>query len=160
MPSWKTVYGEHLTGADMVGKTVVATVKAAEEETIGDKKKVVIYFHELEKDLVLNVTNCEKMQEITGTEDYLEWPGTKIELFSEKVKFGRETVDAVRIRKPTPQQQPQPVNTGAPSSGASPAPLSVDDTSESMLEKAFKKSAGVRLKKIDMDGQTELGGGE
>lgn len=103
MPSWKEVYGEYLTGVDMAGKAVVATVKSSEKKLVGEDNKIVLAFHELEKSLPLNVTNCKVMEEIAGTDDFTKWIGAEVEIFGTKTDFGRKTVDAVRIRKPIKQ---------------------------------------------------------
>ncbi len=72
-------------------------------EEIGQGKdrqdKPVLYFHNRDKGLVLNVTNTRTIEDAYGTETD-DWLGKSIELFSAKVDFKGDRVDAVRVRVP------------------------------------------------------------
>ena len=63
------------------------------------KAKPVLYFHDLDKGLVLNVTNTRTIEDAYGTETD-DWINQSIELFSTKVDFKGDRVDAVRVRVP------------------------------------------------------------
>lgn len=59
-------------------------------------------FEEDDRELGLNVTNFDKLVELTGEEDDDNWVGHKIELFvDETVRFKGKLIPAIRIRKPS-----------------------------------------------------------
>ncbi len=80
----------------------MAAIRELVVEEIGQGKdresKPVLYFHNLDKGLVLNVTNARTIEDAFG--DSENWPGKSIELFSTKVDFKGDRVDAVRVRVP------------------------------------------------------------
>lgn len=50
------------------------------------------------KPMILNATNSKMMAKITGTPFIEDWSGTRVTVYVEKgIKFGRETVDGLRI---------------------------------------------------------------
>jgi hypothetical protein len=68
-------------------------------EDIGRNKdrKPVVYFRGKDKGLVLNKTNANKIQSITGTDEMDDWAGTTIVLFGTLVEFGGEEVEGIRV---------------------------------------------------------------
>lgn len=84
------------------GPQLVALRELAIEE-IGQGKdrqsKPVLYFQNRNKGLVLNVTNTRVIEDAYGLETD-DWPGKSIELYSTKVDFKGDRVDAVRVRVP------------------------------------------------------------
>ncbi len=94
---------KYVKASDLEGgpKTVVMRELVVEE--IGQGKsaepKGVLYFSDFDKGMVLNVTNCRTIEDGYGTETDA-WPGKSIELFSMKVDFKGDRVDAVRVRVP------------------------------------------------------------
>ena len=77
--------------------------------------KLVMHFAGKDKALILNRTNCEAMEAITGTDDYGSWVGRSVVLFTDPtVKFGGKTVGGLRLRAingPAPVAPPPPVVT-------------------------------------------------
>jgi hypothetical protein len=63
-------------------------------------EKSVIAFKGTDIKLVLNVTNWESIEYITGSSNSDDWPGQKIELYVEKTRMGAKQVDGVRVRAP------------------------------------------------------------
>lgn len=62
-----------------------------------DKNKVV-------KPMILNATNCKTLKRITGFDYIQKWFGVKITLYvDDKVKFGKDIVEGLRIRSSAPQ---------------------------------------------------------
>ena len=47
------------------------------------KVKLVLYFEELEKGMVLNVSNIDVLSSLTGTDETDSWTGTKLELYND-----------------------------------------------------------------------------
>ena len=85
-------------GAD--GET--ATIRKVTMEEVGEERerKPVMTFDEIDKELVLNVTNANAIAGVTGKDDSDDWPGQVIKLVRCKVQFGAKTVDAIRIEAP------------------------------------------------------------
>ena len=91
---------------DLQGKTPTLTMDKLVVEKVGhagaEESKAVLYFREKRKatgepiQLVLPKTNALAIAAMFGNEAD-EWTGHKITLTSEMVKFGRDTVPAIRI---------------------------------------------------------------
>ncbi len=104
----------YLRASDLRGKDVtmtIATVRVEELTMVGGRKadKPVVYFDETrkrakdpddEKRLVINKTNAKTIAAKYGT-DTDGWTGKKITLYPAMVRFGGDTVEAIRIREGT-----------------------------------------------------------
>ena len=115
MPSYKTAFGSFLKQEDLQGKTPRVVIASVEQEDIKDpesgkpEKKLVMHFLGKDKTLILNRTNCESMETITGTDDYAAWGGHAVVLWADpSVKFGAKTVGGLRIRAAAPVRPPPP----------------------------------------------------
>jgi hypothetical protein len=117
MPSFRSAFPSKWLKASDCQPPINVTIKSGGFEDVGTgsdtKRKLVLHFLETEQGLVLNKTNGDLIAAITGTEDYLEWIGSRICLFSAKVQFKDKLVDAIRVR---------PVSTRASRSPAAPPP--------------------------------------
>ena len=109
-------------------KTVVMRELVVEE--IGQGKsaepKGVLYFSDFDKGMVLNVTNCRTIEDGYGTETDA-WPGKPIELFSMKVDFKGDRVDAVRVRIPKPPSADELIDPQEPPPSSGSGPVDLDD---------------------------------
>ena len=94
---------KYVKAEDLSSGPQTAAIRELVVEEIGQGKsresKGVLYFHGRDKGLVLNVTNCRAIEDAYGVETD-DWPGKSIELFSAKVDFKGDRVDAVRVRIP------------------------------------------------------------
>ena len=118
-PSYKTAFGSFLKQDDLQGRAVKVVIAGVELEDVKDpdsekkEKKLVVHFAGKDKALILNRTNCEAMEAITGTDDYGSWVGRSVVLFTDPtVKFGGKTVGGLRLRAingPAPVAPPPPV---------------------------------------------------
>lgn len=87
-------------------------------EDVGDDHKPVVYFVGKEKALVLNKTNANMIEEITGSFETDDWRGKTIQLYATKTEMSGKRVDCIRIEWPT-------VDVAAPAPvGATPLPAS------------------------------------
>jgi hypothetical protein len=89
------------------------TIRKVTVEEVGEERerKPVIAFDELQKELVVNVTNWNSIVEITGEEDSDNWPGHKIKLVRLRVPFGNKNVEAIRVE---PADHVKPVRRSLP----------------------------------------------
>lgn len=77
----------------------------------GEEHKPVLYFQGKNKGMVLVKTNADALKHAFGGETD-EWIGKRVVIVNEKVRFGREWVDALRLRVPAQrrpdEEQPMP----------------------------------------------------
>lgn len=106
---------------------VLVTIKSYKEmnvslESQAPEMKWVLYFHELPKPLVLNSTNGQLIQMITGSEDFDDWIGKKVILYNDKtVSFAGKITGGIRVKAPQ-GGQPNPDYVGD-----NPSPPADDD---------------------------------
>jgi hypothetical protein len=99
------LYGpKYLTAADLHGETWrrrIGKVAPAElkEKDGSTKRKYLVYFEGVEKPLVLNKTNAQKLAGAFG-KDHSKWIGMEVELYPEMTGLGKEGV-RLRPLKPT-----------------------------------------------------------
>lgn len=115
----KIIESDYLAGSDLDDgngnfKKVVLTIKRAGNESILDTRTgqkesaLLLYFEEVSKPMVLNVTNAKTLAKLAGS-NYIEaWTGLKIELGTQRVKAFGDTFDALRI-SPKPPAPPKPI---------------------------------------------------
>lgn len=120
-----------LKADDIKGHKPLVTIATAEvKENTYDgvtKKQIVLTFEGKDKQLGLNFTNASRIAELTGTEDFNEWVGTTIKLFTEKVTFQNKLVDAIRVFPELPNTTGFTVAAPAPSVAPSPTVATTDD---------------------------------
>ncbi len=112
---WKKLTNPNYLGAYSIedGKDLVLTIKnVREEKVVGtDGKKddcVVCYFYENVKPMILNSTNMKMIAKLYKTNYIEEWIGKKIQVGIEQVRAFGDIVDALRVRKIIPQDNPTP----------------------------------------------------
>lgn len=69
----------------------------------GKEQKVILYFAETDKGLVLNKTNWGSIEKVTGSEDTDDWIGKQVTFYATQVPFGAEMVWSIRVREPKPK---------------------------------------------------------
>ena len=75
-------------------------------EELNDEEKHILYFRDEPKQLVLNKTNWETIEELHG--DSEDWPGQAIELFADKTTYQGKRTDCVRVRAATKAKPVKP----------------------------------------------------
>lgn len=104
------------------GSEVILTIKQARKEAVAgtDGKKedcLVIHFTETGwKPMILNSTNAKMVQKLAGTPYIERWGGTRVQIYTAKVKAFGDVHDALRIRTYVSEAKPadqQPINTEA-----------------------------------------------
>lgn len=90
---------KYLKASDIKTETKV-TIKDIKKEEIGDKEKLIVEFDEIDKGLVCNKTNCNRIEKIVGSETFSDWPGRSIVLYVVHVPFKGEDVPAIRVKAP------------------------------------------------------------
>lgn len=93
---------KYLKASDLQGGTPTVTIDRVEMETMGDDRKMVVYFRGKEKGLVTNKTNANNIAAIHG-DDTDDWIGQQIMLVEAMVDFQGKSVPAIRVRAPKKQ---------------------------------------------------------
>jgi len=90
---------KYLKAADLNGGDKFVTVDRVVEEEVGLEKdrKPVVYFNGLQKGLVLNKTNADRLAHKLGDETSA-WRGATVELYSELVSYQGQKMEGVRVR--------------------------------------------------------------
>lgn len=84
------------------GEDLILTIHHCEQNDVqnerGTEKKLVLYFVEDYKPMILNTVNSESISEAHGSKKVENWKGKRIAIFTEKVKAFGSMKDALRIR--------------------------------------------------------------
>ncbi len=111
----KAFNSPYLSSADIVGPTVLTVAKVSLE--IDKTKKTKDFFntaHFVEKELrqgeplkpmILNAHNSRVMRDICGSHFIDDWTGPITVYVEQGIKFGRDTVEGLRISPQRPQLQ-------------------------------------------------------
>lgn len=100
--SYSELWPQRFLKADLLkGKKVTLTIKSIDgEDLIGENNKEkaewLVKFVERDKELVMNRTNGFCLYRMFGADPH-GWIGKRITLYPAVTKFGRETVDCIRV---------------------------------------------------------------
>ncbi len=83
---------------DDVTADLTLTIKSEELRALNDKDKIVLSFEEINKTLVLNKINAQRIAEHHG-EDTKLWIGKKITLYRTTTEMSGKDVPCIRIKK-------------------------------------------------------------
>jgi len=89
-------FGNYLKAEDLKAEIEV-TVKSVRIENLDGEERLIAYFHELRKALVLNRTNKDAIKKAMGTSETDSWIGKKIKLGVRTVDYKGEPTPAVRV---------------------------------------------------------------
>lgn len=116
--------GVYLKKEDIPDSGLLARIRGAKEDTLEEddgsqQSKMILFFHGLEKGLVMNATNINVLIDMTGTEETDDWIDREIEIYVDHgVMLRGKRVGGVRLRAPGPQLksglEPTPVDPQPP----------------------------------------------
>lgn len=89
-------FGNFLKAEDLKAEVDVV-IKSVRLENLEGEERLIVYFHELRKSLVLNRTNKDKIKEIMKSSETDTWIGKKIRLGVKTVDYKGEPTPAVRV---------------------------------------------------------------
>lgn len=101
---------KYLKSTDLQGRRATVEINSVEMQTIGKDEKLVLYFKDKSKGLVLNKTNAITISEIVGSEDTDNWPGVMVVIYPTKTDFQGKRVDTIRVDWPADAIKPKLVN--------------------------------------------------
>lgn len=115
---WRSVKpSPYLAAVDLDGKDMVVTIECVHVGEVEGEKgrkddcRIATLSHngvDMEKQLLLNVTNCKSLQKLTGTNYLEEWNKQRVTLYVTQTKLKGETVDGIRIRLTRPPEPAPP----------------------------------------------------
>jgi hypothetical protein len=111
-----------LLGRDIID--VIEYVKTEELEGQDRKQRKRVAYLRNNKPFVLNRTNWDLLADLLGNDDDDHWTGAKVQIGVEKVRFGRDTVDGLRVKNARYE-----ANNKSRVQSASPAPPVADEPS-------------------------------
>lgn len=103
MPSVSDLKDSRFLTKEDVEPPVAVTIKGYKEQNVEmegepERKKWTLFFHELDKPLVLNMTNGQRIEVVTGSAEFDDWIGKKITLYNDKtVSFGGKLTGGIRV---------------------------------------------------------------
>ena len=90
--------------ADFDNGPITVTIKSTANEDFGTKdnpqEKPVAFFDEDMRPVVLNITRCEAIAEIAGSEGMDDWPGTRVQLSKGATRFQGKKVACIDVSQP------------------------------------------------------------
>jgi hypothetical protein len=113
---------------------LTVTIDGSNMETMGQGKdaenKVVLFFREFTKGLILNKTNWATISGLLGSDDSDDWEGRQIQLYSTDVDYQGKKTRGIRVRNKLPKpgkDQPATMTTAKGGASLPPSPNSVPD---------------------------------
>jgi len=93
---------DYITAADLCGREVTVKIREVELRELENDKgvplnRIVLWFEGKDKGMVSNTTNNLILRAMFKTEDPRAIVGKRITIHPERVQFGRETVDGIRV---------------------------------------------------------------
>lgn len=93
---------KYLKSEDIGNQRWPLTIRDVQMEDMGDDgHKPIVYFHELEKGLVLNKTNAEMIVQMYG-DDTDRWTGQRIEMYAAPTQYKGQSKMGLRVLAPAP----------------------------------------------------------
>lgn len=87
--------------ADDLLKPQLMTIERVDEEEVGEDDKLVVYFTEEQRGVVLRPTTIAQVVEAIGEDDTDNWIGHPIVIYNDpNVMFGKRKTGGIRFRKP------------------------------------------------------------
>lgn len=108
MPKTSEMKNSEFIKKEDVGRGLLVTMTTVTKKNVAKdgaepEYKWCLAFAELEKPLVLNSTNIQLIEQITGSDDTDHWTGQKVVLYVDPtVSYQGKLIGGVRVRRPRP----------------------------------------------------------
>ena len=95
-----------LRASDLDDGPIAVTIKEVPDENVGtsekpDIKPVTVFEDAPVKPVVLNITRCEAIAEIAGSEDKDDWPGVRIQITKGWTRYQGKRVACIDVVPPS-----------------------------------------------------------
>lgn len=125
MPKLNEMIESKFIKKDDVGDGILVTITGVDRYNVAmqgapEELKWCLDFREIEKPLVLNVTNMRVIETTLGSDNTDDWIGKQIVLYNDpSVMYKGEIKGGVRVRasrrpQPVPKVSPQPISNPSP----------------------------------------------
>lgn len=105
MPNFRTFYDYEYLASEDFTKEVVLEIERFEKKEIFSKREnktksaLVLYFKNVKKGFVCNITNARTITKIANSSDVKDWIGLKIILYAKSdVDYYNEKVAGIRVK--------------------------------------------------------------
>jgi len=113
----------YLKASDLNGQSVQVVIASVVMEQLDDNRRLVIYFQNKKKGLLVNKTNANNIAMVLG-DDTDDWLGHPVTIYPTMVDFKGKSVEALRVNA-----KPQPRTSKAP-----PPPLAILEPAHAALD--------------------------
>jgi hypothetical protein len=93
---------KYIKSSELKGRSIPVVIERWEIETVGDQRKMVLYFQGMKKGMICNRTNADRIAHLYGP-DNDDWIGREIVLYSELTNYQGRAMDGLRVRAPEPR---------------------------------------------------------
>jgi len=114
---------KYIKSSELKGRSIPVVIERWEIETVGDQRKMVLYFQGMKKGMICNRTNADRIAHLYGP-DNDDWIGREIILYSELTNYQGRAMDGLRVRAPEPQRSVPSLSPAPRPSKPRPAPRS------------------------------------
>lgn len=90
-------FRKYLTAEDVSKEPITAPIEKIEFETISGEEKPVLYLAGVEKGVVINVTNANRLASLYGTDSDL-WVGKPVTLHAEPTQMKGRPCKGIRVK--------------------------------------------------------------
>jgi hypothetical protein len=120
-----------LSAGDLGESDHNVTITDCTLEKVGqDEQKWVLWFREMEKGMVLNVTRSRIIGQLLMSDDTDDWIGKQVTIYPGETNFQGEMVATIGVRKKLPRAaKPQPATAARPAGKTAP-PLTQAEADE------------------------------
>ena len=94
----------YLKADDLQGHEVECQIESVKLEDLNGERKLVLYFRDRKKGLVLNKTNTQVLGASYGPETD-DWFGRKVVVYPDQTPFQGKLVPCLRVRVPVPRAE-------------------------------------------------------
>jgi hypothetical protein len=110
MPKTHEMKSSKFLKKEDAGVGVLCTISKVEQHNVAregaaEDLKWCVLFEEFDKPLVLNITNTNAIELITGSDDTDNWKGKKVVLFNDLNVIYEGKTGGIRIRAPKSQKE-------------------------------------------------------
>lgn len=115
MAHWKKGFSSRYVTAEECEPPIIATIARVAIEPVGldenKRDKLVLHFREGQsKALIMNITRCQALAAMAGSDDTANWIGVTIRMSKGSTRFQGKKVACIDVDRPPPG----PAQAGAP----------------------------------------------
>ena len=115
---------KYIKSSELKDRAIPVVIERWEIETVGDQRKMVLYFQGMKKGMICNRTNADRIAHLYGP-DNDDWIGREIVLYSELTNYQGRAMEGLRVR--APERPPARVQNSARPAAPRARPIPADE---------------------------------